>query len=544
MVMVSVIIPAYNSEKYISQCIESVSHQSYNELEIIIVYDESIDSTLEICKNWAEKDTRIVLICNKDRKGLGEARNIGVRNATGKYITFLDSDDWYEESFIGVLVKKMEADEEISVAGMPQFRILEESGESIRKPFIPFGTYQTDQEKDALFFFGPHCVWVWMFRREWLLASKIFHPKTLYYEDWGIKPLWVFMAKKILYVEGTGVNYRMDRPGSLSRDSQTGIIRALWEVIDYSVDILHKKQLFNSHKTALYKQFLYEIDNRHNKIPEEDSTAIALLDKLLQNKEGIFMPKKPSKSEIIVFGGFSSRWIAQRSICFGNSRRHYCFSSLISAMTLGNEPEIQIEDSFRKEQIFQDYRGDFCKYLSEVKEDIILILDCLSVRYDLLQNKNGNIVTCSEAWDSYFIKSESNLKIIRSGTKEYVELWKQSCVTLAKMIHDMKAKLRVELIQSRLAEQYGNMDTKYSYNDIENIRKQNQFISECEDILWKTLQSYNIDTRKRKFEKKWCFTDENFKYGKEPQYMNECLYTIIGNELFEYYMWGDVKNEL
>ena len=108
----------------------------------------------------------------------------------------------------------------------------------------------------------------------------------------------------------------------------------------------------------------------------------------------------------------------------------------------------------------------------------------------------------------------------------------------------MKAKLRVELIQSRLAEQYGNMDTKYSYNDIENIRKQNQFISECEDILWKTLQSYNIDTRKRKFEKKWCFTDENFKYGKEPQYMNECLYTIIGNELFEYYMWGDVKNEL
>ena len=71
--LVSVIIPAYNVEKYLNECMESVINQSYKKLEIIIVYDESQDKTLEMCEDWKKRDNRVVLIRNTKRSGLGIA---------------------------------------------------------------------------------------------------------------------------------------------------------------------------------------------------------------------------------------------------------------------------------------------------------------------------------------------------------------------------------------------------------------------------------------------------------------------------------------
>lgn len=96
-VLVSVIIPTYNREKTIKRSINSVLNQTIEDFEIIVVDDRSTDSTKEIIREYQKKDNRIKYVINKNLKGPAGARNMGIREACGKYIAFLDSDDKWEE---------------------------------------------------------------------------------------------------------------------------------------------------------------------------------------------------------------------------------------------------------------------------------------------------------------------------------------------------------------------------------------------------------------------------------------------------------------
>ena len=100
--LISVVIPVYNTEKYLKECIDSVINQSYNNLEIILVDDGSTDNSLEICNKYADMDKRIKVI-HKNNGGLSDARNVGIENANGKYITFVDSDDFIENDMYELL---------------------------------------------------------------------------------------------------------------------------------------------------------------------------------------------------------------------------------------------------------------------------------------------------------------------------------------------------------------------------------------------------------------------------------------------------------
>jgi len=91
--LVSVVMPAYNAENYIAEAIESILNQTYKNFEFIIVNDGSTDNTLNIIKRYAKKDKRIIIIDHKERKGISETRNNGLRAAKGKYIATHDSDD-------------------------------------------------------------------------------------------------------------------------------------------------------------------------------------------------------------------------------------------------------------------------------------------------------------------------------------------------------------------------------------------------------------------------------------------------------------------
>ena len=97
--LVSIVVPIYNVEKYLNRCIESIVNQTYTNLEIILVDDGSPDNCPAMCDNWAKKDKRIKVI-HKENAGLGMARNTGIDSAIGKYIFFLDSDDYVDLSLV------------------------------------------------------------------------------------------------------------------------------------------------------------------------------------------------------------------------------------------------------------------------------------------------------------------------------------------------------------------------------------------------------------------------------------------------------------
>lgn len=105
--VVSVIIPVYNVETYIKQCLESVIHQTYQELDIIIVDDGSIDMSGVICRQYASCDKRVRII-KQSNAGLSAARNTGLQNARGEYIVFVDSDDWLDVDMVRRMVEALE----------------------------------------------------------------------------------------------------------------------------------------------------------------------------------------------------------------------------------------------------------------------------------------------------------------------------------------------------------------------------------------------------------------------------------------------------
>lgn len=94
-IKVSVVVPVYNVEKYLNRCLETIVNQTLQEIEIILVDDESTDNCPKMCEEWARKDKRIKVI-HKKNEGLGMARNTGIENANGQYICFFDSDDYVD----------------------------------------------------------------------------------------------------------------------------------------------------------------------------------------------------------------------------------------------------------------------------------------------------------------------------------------------------------------------------------------------------------------------------------------------------------------
>ena len=106
-IKLSIIVPVYNTEKYLAECIESLINQTLINNEIILVDDYSTDSSLDLCKNFEKNDNRI-RVFKSERFGVSAARNTGIKMASGKYICFLDSDDEYEKEFVKTMVSTIE----------------------------------------------------------------------------------------------------------------------------------------------------------------------------------------------------------------------------------------------------------------------------------------------------------------------------------------------------------------------------------------------------------------------------------------------------
>lgn len=144
--LVSIIMPVYNCARYLSESIESVISQSYQNWELLIVDDGSNDKSVSIIESYAEKDRRIRLYKNgSGQHGPGIARNYGIEHISGKYTYFIDSDDWIEKDLLQdtvTLAEKTGADI------VPFGFLIEDNGQTIKKPLVPCGNFEYEDFKD------------------------------------------------------------------------------------------------------------------------------------------------------------------------------------------------------------------------------------------------------------------------------------------------------------------------------------------------------------------------------------------------------------
>ena len=104
--LISVIVPVYNVEEYLEECLNSIQHQTYTDIEVILVNDGSTDASKEICERYCQQDPRFHLI-NQANKGLSGARNRGMTESKGEFITFVDSDDVIKDDMLEQLLRHM-----------------------------------------------------------------------------------------------------------------------------------------------------------------------------------------------------------------------------------------------------------------------------------------------------------------------------------------------------------------------------------------------------------------------------------------------------
>lgn len=219
--MISVIIPVYNTAEYLDECILSVVNQKYTDLEILLIDDCSTDGSAQLLDNWAERDPRITVIHNPVNSGVSASRNIGLQEAKGDFIAFVDSDDWLESNFYFELLNQIEqTGADVVLGGYNRIMVNDVAS---RVPQAPSGTVFSPE--GALLHCMPQrgegrydCfIWDKLYRKTAILRDEkliLFDPHYSYGEDvlWLVQVL--LNVKTIACWQGCGYNYRSARPGN------------------------------------------------------------------------------------------------------------------------------------------------------------------------------------------------------------------------------------------------------------------------------------------------------------------------------------------
>lgn len=197
--LISIIVPIYNVEKYLDRCVNSLVKQTYQNLEIILVDDGSTDHCPEICDKWASYDQRIVAL-HQENGGIGGARNAGIEYAHGQYLSFVDADDFVDETFIQVLFDTMVSTNcKMSVIGF-QFFFEEEKIGIDRNQKWDIRLYTTEEALTCLFAGGGQFsdyAWNKMCHRE--LFSSVRYPVKKRFEDVGTTYLLLDQCDQVAY---------------------------------------------------------------------------------------------------------------------------------------------------------------------------------------------------------------------------------------------------------------------------------------------------------------------------------------------------------
>ncbi len=526
--LISIIIPVYNVEKYINACIRSVVQQTYNNLEIILIDDCSVDKSLLYCRYWEKMDRRIIVRLNEYQFGPGKTRDEGVRIAKGKYIVFLDSDDWMAVDFVEKMYKDMLKTDADFVASNEDFIVVDEKVVTIRHD-IPEGVYDTEDLKKLVLLAGSTAMWGKLFQKEWLFRNKINQPETFWAEDYAIFPAMVLSAKKITVISNAGMYYRRLRKGSLT--SEYNSIK-LYNGYKRAIEVIETKMV-EEFKESLAAYCLKGYYLNYDRILETNNVRVKEMMNALRKQLSYDFRKyglKLDEKECILVGSFSLRWELQNAGLMQKHIPHFCLSSIVSMTSECPKIEVTHKNLFRKHQIEQDMEGRILKNISEKERNKTIFIDFLEERFDIIEIEKDRYITRSEALLETDWKEQMGMKIICSGTEEHMKLWEEKCIQFIQLIKEKYCNPHIVLVKNRMMSQYGNLNNVKEFPDKIKIKKINCMIERMEKFFASNIEKIKIIEGENK---DFLFTDSKFQWGCRSEYANNVYYAKMGMKLFE-----------
>jgi glycosyltransferase involved in cell wall biosynthesis len=249
MVKVSIIVPVYNVEKYLQTCLESLVNQTLKDIEIIIVNDGSPDNSQNIIDSYCKKYPKIIKSYKIENSGQGEARNFGISKANGKYIMYVDSDDYISNDMAEILYNEaVKTRSDVVFCGN---YVVDEDYKIIKEE--PAYSFLNREDVFLNAFFGKMAVWNKIYKKNLIIDNNIKFRSKKWYEDLDFTCKIIMNAKKMSVVDKPLYYYVLRKGSTMNNDN----VKRNLEILDAFDNIMKYKKDYHNETEFLAIQHIY-----------------------------------------------------------------------------------------------------------------------------------------------------------------------------------------------------------------------------------------------------------------------------------------------
>lgn len=521
---ISVIVPVFNVYDWLDTCLESLVNQTFEDFEIILIEDGSTDGSDIKCEEWVKIDPRVKLIKQKN-SGPSVARNKGIKEAKGEYLSFVDSDDWVDENFLKKLydaVSKNDAD----MAECDVYRVDNRTGEkTYRVCSGSLGKFYTTKEHMK---YGYTAIWKCLVRKKLFLNNKIEFPDC-HSEAKAIYPLLLALSNGIINVNEALYFYRRYRKDSLTanpRQNREDVFAIGIRAIDCLIQGFIQNEIYEKYNSVIEEIVKYKLSDMLATIYCRRNKEQYM--QIVERYQAYIAEKFPNSLNYIYItvGGYNLNKILWNMNILHDPYCRFNFSSIIGIMhPVKKELKFFHKNEYRERMLQRDINSEFWNIMSE-KSPQYIFMDFIEERFNVIHYKDSYF-TQSDALDGADINLDE-MRVLPRMSNECKKLWQQSCLSFIEKIKVEFPSTKIILIKNFLCEQYGNILRRQKYSNYLEVRGINLILEDYYVFFEKNCPGVMI------LEATKCnhyFTDENYEYGKLPSHLNDLVNREIAEKI-------------
>ena len=518
--LVSVIIPVYNVEAYLPACLESVTGQTLRDTEILLIDDGSEDRSYAVCLEWQARDSRIRCF-HQENSGVSSARNRGLKEARGRCIAFVDSDDWLDPAYLEKLYAAL-CESGAAFAECDLWRCDNRSGKKIyRSCYGRMGIPYTLTEHMK---YGPTATYKSMSLRSLWEEHDLRLPDCAF-ESPAVYALVVALSGEVASVREPLYYYRRFRENSLietgyaARDGSANNTLGI-EAMQFLLDSFRARGLWEQYGRVLPGVVIYRLNDilamQFHRKSEADFRAV------VSNFRYFLARAFPERENpvYLTVGGYNLNRILTHMNVLHDPGCRFNFSSLVSlAGPRPDLPAMRHPNRYREMMLERENRQIFWETLRDKKPEY-LFLDLMEERFDLLRAGDAYI-TESDAWLGGAYPGDAAVptleRIPRRG-EDCRALWEDSARRFFSRLREAVPGIRICVVESLLCEEVGSPEARCSHPGLEVIRETNGVLRRYYRFLHQLLPEARFFPVA---DDPLYFTDRNYEYGAVPSHVNE-----------------------
>ncbi len=523
-VSVSVIVPVYNVYEWLDTCLDSIINQTFTDFEVLLINDGSTDGSFDKCHEWGKRDNRIKVISKKNG-GPSIARNYGIEHAKGKYLVFIDADDWVDSTYLQKLYDAVTVGN-ASIAECDVYRFNNEAQEkTYRCCSGSMGLKYTLEEHMK---YGYTAIWKCMIKRSLLIKYNIRFPDC-HSEARAVYPLILAVSGKVENVNEGLYYYRKFRSGSLSESPRinNGDEDAIGLLaFDHLIRGFEVCGLYKQYERLLEEIIKYKLsDLLAGLFYRRSGEAYSCL---AERYYRYVIEKFPNSDSFyyITVGGYNLNRILAHMNVLHNPYTRFNFSSVISLMhPIPKTVKLIHSNKYREIMIKRDIESSFWNIILHHPVKYIF-MDFIEERFDILKYADGYI-TKSDALDGADIDLKQ-YQLLKRNSLECTKLWKDSVRKFIEKVNALIPECKVVIVQNYLSEEVGDAYQKEYFKNIDEIRNTNRILKQYYNWVSQHFKEVIlIDFEACKF----YYTDKKYEYGAIPSHLNEIANRQIAKKI-------------